>query len=214
MSIRACASTPTLTRAFLVGAALLLGFSLGNPASAASVHDYIDVDPVFQLATPDNPVTGTLDITTNDGDCYLGYCDTGVFDPDTGHVSQATIGFLLFDVELGNDDVAIINLGDGSDPFQQDTVDGSDRFFLVLYLEKIQAEVDVMAQINATGTIDWQVATAAGNDSVLVKAGVLMADEAGVVIAGENAIPEPSAALLFCLGFGVVGTATRTRRTF
>jgi hypothetical protein len=203
-----------MTRAFLVGAALLLGFSLANPALAASMHDYIDVDPIFKLATPDNPVTGTFDITTNDGDCYLWHCDSGVFDPDTGHVSQATIGFLLFDIEFGNHDVAVVNLGDASDPFQQNTVDGSDRFFIALFLEKIQAEVDVLAQINATGTIDWQVATAAGNNSLLVKAGVLMADEAGVVIAGENAIPEPSAALLFCLGFGVVGTATRTRRTF
>jgi hypothetical protein len=28
----------------------------------------------------------------------------------------------------------------------------------------------------------------------------------------ETAVPEPSAALLFCLGFGVIGTATRARR--
>ena len=188
-----------------IGVALLLGFSLGNPASAASTYQYVDVDPIFLAATTGNPVSGTLDITTNDGDCFLGYCDTGGFDVGTDSVDDAMLSFLLFDIECGIDDIATISLGNSSSPFQQATTDGSDRFFFVLYLENIQAQVEVLAQINATGTIDWQVAAANGNRGLLVKAAALQAGS-------ENAIPEPSAALLFCLGFGVVGTATRKHR--
>ena len=186
----------------LVGVALLLGFSLGNPASAASTYEFVDIDPVFQWATQGSPVSGTLDITTDDGDCFLAYCDTGGFDVGTDSVNDATLTFLLFDIQCGDDDIATIYLGDSSDPFQQAVVDGSDRFLFVLYLENIEAQVEVRAQINATGTIGWQVAAADGNRALLVKAAALQAGS-------ENAIPEPSAALLFCLGFGVVGTATR-----
>ncbi|MBW1689059.1 MAG: PEP-CTERM sorting domain-containing protein [Deltaproteobacteria bacterium] len=157
------------------------------------------------MATEGSPVSGTLDITTDDGDCFLWYCDTGGFDPGTDTVNDATLTFLLFDIECGIDDIATINLGSSADPFQQATTDGSDRFFFFFYLENIQAQVDVLAQINASGTIDWQVAAADGNRSLLVKAAALRAGS-------ENAIPEPSAALLFCLGFGVVGTATRKHR--
>ena len=43
--------------------------------------------------------------------------------------------------------------------------------------------------------------------------GLSFGNPASALQAGsENAIPEPSAALLFCLGFGVVGTATRKHR--
>jgi hypothetical protein len=206
-----------MLRAFLVGVVLPLAFSLGNPASAAPTYDYVDIDPIYDWATQDTPLTGTFDITTGgiETDCFLWLCDAGGFDPDTQNVDSAVISFLFYDNDFDEYDVAIIDLGVdplGTDPLNplQDsiTVEGH-RFFL--YLENIQAEMDVLVQLSNTGSIDWQVATAEGNDSLFVVASSLLASQGSASEGSVAHTPEPSAALLFCLGFGVVGTATRRR---
>jgi hypothetical protein len=194
-----------MVRAFLVGVALLLSFALGNPASAVTTYDYVDIDPIFEIVTADNPVSGTFDITTNGGACSGWLCGTGGFVPGTDSAASALVSFLIFDPERGDHDVAIIDLGD---PFLQEVpVDENDRFFFVLYLENIEvSDGGVLDQINESGTLNWRVRVAEGNDSLLL-AGAALAVEGSVAHA-----PEPTAALLFCLGFGVVGAATRRRR--
>ncbi len=202
-------SSGMLGWAFFAGVALLLSFSVGKPASAASTYDYIDIDPIFEVVTADAAYSGTFDITVDDGDCFLWHCDKAGFVPGTDTVEYAKVGFLIFDATREQHDVAIIDLGDPADPFQQAIVDESDRFLFALYLEQIEVNVDVLGQLNADGTLDWKVSVADGNAALLLKSAVLLANGPGGQV---GQVPEPTAALLFCLGFGVVGTAARKRR--
>jgi hypothetical protein len=191
-------SSRMMVGGFLVGLALLLSLSLGNPASAASMYDYVDIDRIQEFITADVPLTGTFDITIDDGDCYLWDCDTGGFDPDTMDINNATIAFLLLDTQLGQWDIAVIDLGDS----QEATVD--------VYLETIDANLHVFWQMSTNGTLHWELAAPEGNNGLFLDAGSLLANaSAGSTVAHA---PEPTAALLFCLGFGVIGTVTRKHR--
>ena len=217
MTSQVGSSSRLMAGGFFIALTLLLSFSLGNPASAAPMWDYVDiVVPSGQWATAADPVVGTFDITVNEGDCYMFWCDIGEFDPDTQDVNDAQMVFLLLDNASDQSDVAIIDLGD---LFDEDiTVNGDDQifggFFFDVYLENIEGNVNVFAQLSDTGTIGWKVAPTDGNRSVVVAAAALGAN---AVSAGSHdvvaSVPEPGAALLFCAGFGVVGVATRKPRT-
>jgi hypothetical protein len=196
----------------LVGLALLLGLSLGNPASAGPFWDYVDVVvPTQHVATGDDPLEGTFNIMTPGTDCYLWACDAGGFDPITQDVGEAAIAFVFFDSDATQFDVALIDLGE--DLF---VVDGSDQifngYFFDVYLELIQDEVGVLLQLSEDGWIDWTIQPAAGNPGIWLEVASLGANAASGGQPPAGATPEPTAALLFCVGFGVVGAATRKRR--
>lgn len=201
-------------RVFLAGVATLFGVALASSASA-----YVDVDPVFQPLT--SSLSGTFDIQDPGNDCFLLICDAGGFDPATDDVVSAHVDFIFFDIEYGSDEIATIELGDG---LQGPTsVDGSDRFFFVFYLEHLEANADVLLQLSDHGTLDWTI-TLANTADAQIAGGTGDHDgscgdydktpflKAGILKASGSPIPEPTAALMFCLGFGVVGTATRKSR--
>jgi len=193
--------------------------SLFGVALASSASAYVDVDPIFQPLT--GSLSGTFDIQNPGSDCFLLVCDSGGFNPDTQDVDAARIDFIFFDLGLGSDQIASIVLGDG---LQGPTsVDGSDRFLFVFYLEQIDANADVLLQLSDEGTLDWTI-NVPGAGAIQAAGGTSHHSwntcsqppflKVGILNTSESPIPEPNAALLFCLGFGVVGTATRRRRIF
>jgi hypothetical protein len=197
----------------VVGVALLFAFSLASPASAAPTYNYVDLDPLNTWLTENNPTAdGVFDIVNVEGDCILWICDIGDFVVGTP-VSSAKVVFAFFDSNSGDRDIATVDLG--SDPLQHAIVDEDDNlmsFFSVnVYLEQIDVAAQLLAQLSETGTLAWKIELAPGNEgSVYLKAGALIASADAAGAAAHT--PEPSAALLFCLGLSVVGTATRKHR--
>ncbi|MDH3213859.1 MAG: PEP-CTERM sorting domain-containing protein [Myxococcales bacterium] len=200
-------------------AVLLSSFAVANSASAYS-YDYIDVDPVFEWVTADHSLSGTFDIMNPGSDCLLLICDSGGFDPLVQNVGAARIDFIFFDFGSGNEEIASITLGG---ELQEAIVNGDDRFLFVFYLEHFDANARVLAHLSDYGTLDWKVETP-GADSFVTGSYTEHGDgkcdghdhppllKYGILKASAAPIPEPTAAVLFCLGFGVVGAATRKRR--
>lgn len=193
----------------MLGLGLLLGLSLAGSESAASM--YVDVDPVFMSLSGDNPVaSGTFDIVNPGNDCFLLLCDQGGFDPASEQVIAASVGFLFFDLDWAEEE-AVILLGDISDPLQ---MDGFEKQIFILHLEWLNANVEVLTQLNGNGQLDWTVYAPTspvpatgyhqddGNDFYLKVAKLKVV----------SAIPEPSGVALFGLGSLLVGRAIRRRR--
>jgi hypothetical protein len=206
---------------FLVGVTLLLGLSLGNRASAVSDWDYVDIVlPSDQWATDGSPVEGVFDITNAEGDCLAGSCDVGGFDPATQELDDAAMTFLFIDAESGQSASAIIDLSE----FLDDTLPGDGEISAIgssswfydglsfdFHLDGLQGTWNLFAQLSPMGTVDWQIRSLDGNHHWYLGGGSFGAKWKWRWGCGPS-IPEPSAALLFCVGFGVVGTATRKPR--
>ncbi len=216
MKARAGFGALTRTRAWLAGVTLLLGFAAGNQASAYTSYTYVDVDPVNEYLSAGESVSGTFDIVNPGSYCFFWICDAGGFDPATQTATSARLGFLFFDLDYAPEEASILLGPDVLMPLQEEGFAGSVFF---VHLEKFNANLQVLAELSDTGQLDWTVIAPSngyhqhhwghwgfghryGNDFFLK----------GAVLTVEAAIPEPSAALLFAVGFGVVGTATRRRR--
>lgn len=197
------------------GLAACLTLFLSSNASAMST--YVDVQPVFEYMSGGDVVQGTFDIMDPGNDCVFVLCDRGGFDPSgSERITSAWIGFLFYSTDYATEEAWILLGPDPSDPLQ---TDGFDQQIYVLHLESMNANVEVVAALNATGQLDWTVYAPNGNlaptsgyhyDCCQDDENDFILKYAKLKAHGEP-IPEPTAALLYAAGFGVIGMVVRRR---
>jgi hypothetical protein len=213
----------TLTRALLAAAvALVVGFAVVSPAFATP-YQYRDIDWVWQEVTPGSSASGTLDLVNVEGDCILGICDKGGFVPGTAEAGR--MSFLIMGADRSETAVAIDLSGPDEFGVVQDLIQDFDSYNIWHFeIQTAELNASVLYSLNQEGWLNWEISAlqtalagsgfgghthypGCGHDSsgFFVKIATLEA--------AEGVIPEPSAAILFALGAGVVGTGVRRRRT-
>jgi hypothetical protein len=193
----------------LASAALALVLAVPGPASALS--DFWDIQPIFEWVDPGETVGDTFNIKTPGTDCILSLCDSGGFVPGTEPVVEAYVTF-IFD-EWG-DLTYRISLGEGVQLFEANTT----SFGLTFEFETVNDAA--IFDLNQDGELAWSLTNldvplteGSGGHQHYLGCGHYGGDSFKLKYAKLHAtpIPEPGAALLFAVGFGVVGTAARKR---
>lgn len=200
---------------------VLVALALAGEASAYPA-DYVDIDPVFESLSDGQSVSGNFDITlaNSEGDDFSKFfvgaenvADVVGFDPATQEVVGAQVSFLFLDAFDQAPEVAVIDLG--VDALQQVTV--SPQVFL-LHLTTFEADVSVLAALNASGELDWTITAdssaaggAPGTSDFIVAMARLEAIVDHKVADSVPAVPEPSSTVLLAVGSLVVAGAHRRR---
>jgi len=184
---------------------------------AGDAHAYRDVQIIGETLLPGESVEGVFDIVNPGSECVLFVvCDEGGFQVGEETLVLARAYFVFADLGMVE---ASIMLGPDGGPNQSADVD---RFVFLLGLETLELSTEMRGDLNEDGQLAWRLTNMTGIEPGLVSTATFSGDPRDCpdgsggyhlsVAKLEAAVPEPSAALLFCLGFGVVGTATRARR--
>jgi hypothetical protein len=191
----------------MLGLLALVGFLAGD---AHAYRDIQIIDQDLQDLQPGDSIGGVFDIVNPGSDCGLfAICDEGGY--QVGEELRHVRANFLF-ADIGPVEASIV-LGPDGGPNQGTDFD---QVVILLGLATLELNPVMLDDLTMDGQIAWRLTNVAGLMPSLASTAADCTDPFPnyqlKAVSLETSVPEPSAALLFCLGFGVVGTATRARR--
>lgn len=178
-------------------------------ASACYGNLYYDMDVIGEMVTGSNPVTGTFEISSDDGD---GLNQTG-FAPGSEQVTAAVAIFHLWDDYKTEDktegETVTINLG------SENLLSASSNGYVFGFFGLVGgfANVNMLIDLNSNGELAYSVESTSGDFYLNFAKLVAHTTEGnpGSTGGGGDRVPDGGATLAF-LGLSVIGLACARRK--